>query len=95
MRAWTEFCGGLIAWTAHFFALYIIASLLPGQPAAKWLVLGATIASLAWLGLMTRRTLRRRSPGGDGFNLWLSNLGMLGIALAAVAIVYQGLIILF
>jgi hypothetical protein len=95
MRAWTEFCGGLIAWTAHFFALYIIASLLPGQPAANWLVLGATLAAFVALGLMLRPMLRRRTDDLDGFDRWLANLGLMGIALSGVAIAYQGAIVLF
>ena len=82
-------------WTAHFFALYAIASVLPGRPLANWLVLAATLASFAGLVLMWRATLRRRPESTDGFGRWLADLGLLGIALAAVAIAYQGAIVLF
>lgn len=95
MRGWLNICSGLIVWTAHFFALYGIASVLPGQPLAAWLVLAATVVALAVIAWITRGMVRRQRVETEDFARWMANLGLLGLALAAVAIAYQGLIILF
>jgi hypothetical protein len=95
MRAWVGFCSGLLVWAAHFFALYAVASLLPGQGSARWLVLAVSLAALAGLGFLGRAGLRRRSGSLDGFGRWLTDLGLLGIALSAVATTYQASIALF
>ena len=44
MREWTILLGGLVIWAAHFFTLYAISSILPGEDEARFLVLGATEA---------------------------------------------------
>lgn len=82
-------------WAAHFFALYFIVSLFPGQPMAVWLVLAATLAALSAAAWIVRAMLRRQTDGRDDLAKWLRSLGLLGLGLSAVAIVYQALIILF
>ena len=91
MRFWRNLLGGLLLWTAHFFAVYIIASLLPGAPAAAILVLLVTAVILAltlWLLVRTVSAMRRAS---DDLQRWSSVLALLGYALAAIAVIYQGL----
>jgi len=92
MGKWAYLLGGLLVWAAHFFAVYIAASLFPGTQLAKWLVLALTIAALVALWLFSRLMLRA-SPAdrGEDGDHWGTGLVRLGCGLAAVAIVYQGL----
>lgn len=92
MKGWAIVLGGFVAWTAHFFAVYAIASILPGTEAATWLVLVATVLALAatgWLMAYCVGLLRRE--GRHSLDRWIGVLGALGCALALVAIAYQGL----
>ena len=91
MRFWRKLLGGLILWTAHFFAVYGIASILPGTALARWLVVAATIVALAiawWRSAQALRALRR---SGDDLQRWSDSLALLGYAVAGAAITYQGL----
>lgn len=93
MRAWTLLLSGLLIWTAHFFAIYVAASLFPGTSLAKWLTALLTLAALAAL-LIVLMPLWRRSrqqDGGDELQPWLTSVTLLGGVLAGVAILYQGL----
>ena len=92
MRTWLFLLAGLLVWTGHFFALYITASLFPGTELARWLTGLLTLlalASLAALALSRARQWKRASQAELG--RWLDGLATLGIALAAVAVLYQGL----
>ena len=92
MRTWLILLGGLLVWTAHFFGIYIAASLFPGTEIARWLTGALTLAALGALAVLGWRT----SPiAGDGLSSWLSTLSLAGIALAAVAVLYQGVTALF
>lgn len=91
MRFWRSLLGGLILWTAHFFAIYIIASLWPGTFLARVLVLMATILALAVAGWRSMLVLRNMRAVPDDFTRWSRGLALLGYALAATAILYQGL----
>lgn len=88
MRKWATLLSGLIVWAAHFFALYIAASVFPGGDTARWLTFVATLAALTANGAILFRTLRRTS---DAFELWVRQLGAIGAALSALAVLWQGL----
>lgn len=90
MRFWRNLLGGLILWTAHFFAIYIIASLWPGTLLARVLVLMATILALAVAGWRSMLVLRNMRAVPDDFTRWSRGLALLGYALAGTAILYQG-----
>ena len=92
MRTWGFLLGGLIVWAAHFFLLYAIASVFPGQDLPNWLILLSTIAAVAadsallWAALLLR--LRGLS---DPFRSWTTDLGAAGAALSLVAVIWQSL----
>lgn len=88
MRRWVLLLGGLLVWAAHFFALYIIASLFPGDAAARWLALVVTLAALAAGGAILWLNLRKQS---DSFDRWARGLGAAGAALSLVAVLWQAL----
>lgn len=92
MRAWLILLSGLLIWTGHFFGIYIAASLFPGTNLAKWLT---GLLTLVALGVLSALLLPLwRSPPARSDDLlphWLNRLTLLGGALAAVAILYQGL----
>ena len=91
MRFWRHLLGGLILWATHFFAVYGIASVLPGTGAAIVLVLlvtGLALAVTSWLFASTVLTLRKAN---DDLQRWTSSLALFGYALAGAAITYQGL----
>lgn len=91
MRFWRNLLGGLILWTAHFFAVYIIASLWPGTLLARSLVLIATFLGLALAGWLSLLGLHKSKMASDDFHRWSFGLALFGYALAAAAILYQGL----
>lgn len=91
MRFWRNLLGGLILWAAHFFAVYIIASLMPGTLLARVLVSMATILALAVAGWRAVLVLRKIRTAPDDFLRWSGGLALLGYALAGPAILYQGL----
>lgn len=92
MRAWAFLLCGLIVWAAHFFALYIAASLFPGREAARWLALAATAGALAAAGWLLALSLNRmRGAEADDLRRWTAGLAAAGCGLALVAIAYQGL----
>lgn len=88
MRAWAFMLGGMIVWTVHFFALYIAGSVFPGSATARILTGLITLACLAAAALLFVRALR--CPPGLA-----RTLAAAGTALAAVAVVWQGLPALF
>lgn len=91
MQFWRNLLGGLILWTAHFFAIYIVASFWPGTLLARVLVLMATILALAVAGWRAMLVLRNMRTAPDDFLRWSRGLALLSYALAATAILYQGL----
>jgi hypothetical protein len=96
MRQWLFALGGLLVWTAHFFAVYIAASLFPGEPLASWLTLSLTVIALivaGWLGLHAWRVWQAR--GEDDLTPWLGGIALMGAALSAIAILYEGLTAVF
>lgn len=92
MRQWLVLLSGLLVWTAHFFGVYIAASLFPGSVIARWLTILLTVAGLLAVFLLGRRTLKTwRGASGDDMGQWIGGLALMGNALAGVAILYQGL----
>lgn len=90
MREWTILLGGLVIWAAHFFTLYAIASILPGEDEARFLVLVATLAALALDALVLRMALISRPKKSPGDAL-MAKAGIAGALLSLVAISWQGL----
>ena len=92
MRSWLLYLGGLIIWAAHFFAIYVAASVFPGTRTARWLTISLTILALGALVLLIDRIYRRRrAHPSAGPARWLDTLALLGAGLALVAIIYQTL----
>lgn len=94
MRAWTVLLGGVTVWATHFFVLYGIASILPGQPEARWLVLAATVPAIlsdGWIGWLAAAWLRATDP----LQRWIGQAGLMGAALSLVAVIWQALPALF
>ena len=91
MKSWLILLAGLLAWTAHFFAVYAIASLLPGRAEARWLVFLVTAIALAGTSVLLLRALRAHRGSADEIDRWVGGGGVLGCALALVGILYQGL----
>jgi len=91
MTFWRDLLGGLILWTAHFFSLYAIASILPGTQLARWLVVAATVLALAVGWRLATWTGRAARTATDDLKRWSGSLALLGYALAGAAITYQGL----
>jgi hypothetical protein len=92
VRAWALLLGGLLVWAAHFFLLYGIASVFPGQALAEILSLVATIpavaadAALLWLALV-----RKPERFADEFGRWQLGLAAAGALLSLVAVIWQTL----
>ena len=91
MSVWLSLLRGMLLWTAHFFAVYGIASLFPGTRLGAWLVIVATLLALAVTTYLLVATLRRRGAQEDSLTRWSSEGGALLYALAWVAILYQGM----
>ena len=91
MSYWRDLLGGLLLWTAHFFVVYGIASILPGTGAAAVLVVLITAVTLAITAYLLMKELRVKRASDDDLQRWSANLALLGYALAIIAIAYQGL----
>lgn len=93
MRTWLLLLSGLLVWSGHFLAIYIAGSLFPGTALAKWLTGILTIVALALLTGIVAPVFRRTGHGAEteGLAGWLDRLTLLGAAVSAVAILYQGL----
>lgn len=92
MRAWAMLLGGLLVWAAHFFSLYIGASLFPGTATARWLAIVATLAAAAAAGWLLSLSIRQsRHAEADELQRWLAGFAAAGCGLALLAIFYQGL----
>lgn len=88
MRTWALLLSGLIIWTVHFFALYIVASVFLTTPLARWLTLVVTIACLVAVAGAAR--LARRSARDSAMDDWVRTVALLGLGLSGIAILWQG-----
>lgn len=88
MRAWALLLAGLTVWAVHFFALYAIASVLPGQPSAVWWIAVATALAVTANVVIVRLTspVSGRSGEIDG---WVARVARLGAAISLVAVLWQ------
>ena len=89
MRGWTFLLGGLIIWAAHFFALYIVASVFLTTMPARLLTLGVTLLCLGAAVLLVRGALRVRPA--DRVDAWMRSVALCGHGISAVAILWQAL----
>ena len=90
MRGWLFLLSGLIIWAAHFFALYVAASLFPGMRLANVVSIALTVLAMAgagWFLWQGRRSVQ--AHGGDRLSGWLADVSVTGNAIALVAIAYQ------
>ena len=83
--------GGLLVWTAHFFAVYAAASIFPGDWRANAIALAATFAGLAADGLLLWWALKARRSAGEAFDGWTWRLAAGTAALSLLAVLWQGL----
>lgn len=89
MAAWRSMLGGLIVWAAHFFTLYILASVFGTSPAAR---IGTGIASLlAIAAAIVLLRAARRHDDADPLGRWMTSIKKLAAALAIVAVTWQAL----
>lgn len=91
MRTWSILLAGPVLWTAHFFALYIIASLLPGSRAATLLVVAATVVAGGLALWLIRKAAGALRSDQERLDSWIYRLSLLASAVSLVAIVYQGM----
>lgn len=94
MRRWLFMLGGLLVWAAHFAGVYAIASVADvvahaSAPAARALIGAFTLVCVLAAAGIAVVAARRRT--GDAQERFSASLAALGGALAAVAILWQGL----
>jgi hypothetical protein len=89
MRAWAYMLGGLIVWTVHFFAVYIVASVFLTTTIARITTAIVTVGCLVANGWLVMHL--RRPSGGDEFSEWMRKLALTGAGLSAIAVIWQGL----
>lgn len=93
MRAWLLLLAGPLVWATHFLALYAIASIAAIQTdmhlcQRQSAIVIATLAGLAILGAVL---VLIRGRGGDDLGRFKKAISLIGIALAAISIVWQSL----
>ena len=87
--AWRMMLGGLLVWAAHFFTLYVLASVFASTVVARIGTGAATLVAVAANVMILRAAWR--SDGGDPFTRWTASLGALGAALSLVAVLWQAI----
>ena len=91
MRAWAFMLGGLLVWTAHFFGLYAVASVLPGTDLARVLTGLLTLAGLGADGYLLWWAGRAmKAPRADEVRRWQALTAALSAAISLVAVLWQG-----
>lgn len=91
MARWLLLLGGLLVWAAHFFSLYAIASIFPGDQIARWLAIIATVLALAGNSAIAWRCLGGGIAHAKGFEKWVMQLALAGALLSFIAVFWQGL----
>ena len=90
MRAWVYMLSGLLFWAAHFFGVYIIASIFLTSTLSRVLVLALSILLLLADIVLIRHALKRwRRPTGNPLAHWVDQMALMTAALALIAICWQ------
>jgi hypothetical protein len=96
MQSWRFLLGGMLVWTAHFFGAYILASIFPDRIiVARVLAALLTLACLAALVWLIRRSLAAARRGQDDLSSWTGWVATLLGAIAFIAVLWQAFPILF
>ena len=92
MTRWLRMTGGLLIWAAHFIGLYLMSSAADvwsssEAAGARWMglvfslgCLVAVIAMAVWLG---------KQQGRGGPEAWERRVGLTGVLVAGVSILWQ------
>jgi cytochrome bd-type quinol oxidase subunit 2 len=95
MRTWRFLLAGMLVWTVHFFGAYILASIFPERVVvARALAAALTLACLAALIWLARRSLAAISQERDELSGWAAMLATLLSAIAIIAVLWQAFPIL-
>lgn len=89
MRSWAILLGGLLVWAGHFFALYGIGEFAGESAGSRAYVLVLSALALFADGLLARRLLPLARA--DDFTRWHAGVALGGIALSALAVLWQTL----
>jgi hypothetical protein len=92
MRSWLVLLGGLLVWAFHFFVLYAVGSVFLTTDLARGLTIALTLICLVAVGLVGRRAWLAGPSDAEGD--WIRMVGLWGVALSAIAILWQGLVAL-
>lgn len=92
MRSWLLLLGGLLVWAVHFFALYVVGSIFLTTNLARGLTIALTLICLLAIALIGRRAWLARVP--DAENGWIRIVGLWGVAIGGIAVLWQGLVAL-
>ena len=89
MRSWVVLLGGLLVWAAHFFALYGIGEFSGASATSRFAILLLSALALLADGVLAWRLLPL--PRADDFARWRAGVALGGVALSALAVVWQAL----
>lgn len=89
MAAWRSMLGGLLVWAAHFFTLYILASVFGTSAEARIGTVAATLIALGVATHLLRQALRSSDP--DPLFRWMASVKALAATVVIVAVVWQAL----
>jgi ABC-type nickel/cobalt efflux system permease component RcnA len=89
VRTWAFLLGGLVVWTVHFFALYIVGSVWHSTLLARGLTLAITIGCLA--AVIIQYLSVRRIQREAEMDKWGRTVALAGLGVAGIAVIWQGL----
>ena len=95
MRPWFLLFGGPLVWAADFFLLYGIVSIFLTNPLSRAMALAVTLAALVADAWLFWRSWAAQAATDDDHDRWLARMGVLGAAISAVAVLWQGLPAIF
>jgi divalent metal cation (Fe/Co/Zn/Cd) transporter len=96
MKQWLIMLAGLIVWAAHFFGVYLAASIFPGSPVSRWAIAVMTlIAMICVAGLLKQSIKLAQKERGDTLDNWTARVATMTNILALCAVSYQALPIMF
>lgn len=82
--------GGLLVWTVHFFAIYIVASVFPGTDLARILTSLLTLAGLGADGYLLWWAAGAMKASGEEVQHWKALIAAMSAAISFVAVLWQG-----